>query len=212
VVWTSTSILTIPKYDPESHVWSITITRANHDRPITLRPAHLVLATSTLGPPYTPSIPDLDIFTGFSIHSSAFHGPEPYAGKRVLMVGAANTACDLARILAPMAASVTLLQRNPTCLILPDVSHAYWSAQYPPGLALEEADFRNSSPPGLVRSRRTKAWREAVLVDGGELDVASPEDARRKAILHAGGFRTWFGAHGEGALGEILSRFAGVLK
>ncbi len=62
-----------------------------------------------------PNLPELDgqaQFTGQILHSSAYSNPAPYNGQRVLVVGAGNSAVQIAVELA-QSAQVTLASRTP---------------------------------------------------------------------------------------------------
>ncbi len=56
--------------------------------------AGLIVANGTLSEPNLPSIPGH--FSGEYIHSSAYRSPRQFDGKRVLIVGAGNSGCDIA--------------------------------------------------------------------------------------------------------------------
>lgn len=50
-----------------------------------------------------PDIPGLENFSGHCLHSSAYRTPEAFAGQRVVVVGAANSAVQIAYELAGVA-------------------------------------------------------------------------------------------------------------
>lgn len=56
----------------------------------------VVSATGVFGSPRTPAIPGLDEFQGTVLHGHDYHGPEPFAGQRVMVVGNGPTGVDLA--------------------------------------------------------------------------------------------------------------------
>jgi cation diffusion facilitator CzcD-associated flavoprotein CzcO len=56
--------------------------------------AGLLIANGTLSEPNMPEFPGA--FAGELIHSSAYRDPEQFKGKRVLVVGAGNSGCDIA--------------------------------------------------------------------------------------------------------------------
>ncbi|BBZ28952.1 monooxygenase [Mycolicibacterium madagascariense] len=80
--------------------------------------AHVVVAT---GPAHTPSLPDWpgsESFAGEVLHSSAYRNPAPFAGKRVLVVGAGSSGMEIAHDLAKGgAAKVWLSVRTPPNLL-----------------------------------------------------------------------------------------------
>ncbi|PSS57322.1 NAD(P)/FAD-dependent oxidoreductase [Pseudomonas sp. BBP2017] len=63
----------------------------------------LVVASGGFSRPFTPSIPGLESFSGTCLHSSAYRTPEPFAGQSVVVVGAANSAVQIAYELAGFA-------------------------------------------------------------------------------------------------------------
>jgi putative flavoprotein involved in K+ transport len=79
----------------------------------TMLTAPLVIAASgAFGHPHRPGLPGLDSFTGAVLHSADYREPRPFAGQRVVVVGAANTAVQVGVELAEHA-TVTLATRAP---------------------------------------------------------------------------------------------------
>ncbi|MEV6596653.1 NAD(P)/FAD-dependent oxidoreductase [Actinoplanes sp. NPDC051346] len=75
--------------------------------------ARLVVgASGGFGAPHRPALPGLDGFTGTLLHAAEYRRPEPFTGKRVAVVGAGNSAVQIAAELAEVAA-VTLTSRAP---------------------------------------------------------------------------------------------------
>ncbi|ALX67306.1 flavin-containing monooxygenase [Microbacterium sp. XT11] len=70
----------------------------------------VVLANGTLAEPRIPSIPGE--FSGELLHSSAYKSATRFAGRRVLLVGAGNSGCDIAVDAVHHAASVDLSVRR----------------------------------------------------------------------------------------------------
>lgn len=70
----------------------------------------VILANGTLAEPNVPDFPGS--FTGELIHSSAYKHPEQLAGKRVLIVGAGNSGCDIAVDAVHHAAAVDMSVRR----------------------------------------------------------------------------------------------------
>lgn len=56
--------------------------------------AGVIIANGTLSEPNLPEFPGR--FTGEFIHSSAYRSPRQFDGKRVLIIGAGNSGCDIA--------------------------------------------------------------------------------------------------------------------
>ncbi|TRO57605.1 NAD(P)/FAD-dependent oxidoreductase [Streptomyces sp. IB201691-2A2] len=72
----------------------------------------LVAASGTFGRPYRPTLPGLGGFTGSVLHGADYRSPAPIAGQRVVVVGAGNSAVQIAAELAGVA-RVTLASRGP---------------------------------------------------------------------------------------------------
>lgn len=113
--WTNSYPSGRPTYDHEKQRWTLSISRNGNE--VILHPAHIVLATGTLGAPYIPELANRDAFTGEVLHSSQFRSAAPYKGRKVVVVGAGNSSIDVCQDLALAgAASVTMVQRSPTCV------------------------------------------------------------------------------------------------
>lgn len=72
----------------------------------------VVTATGGFGRPNRPALPGLDTFTGTVLHVSEYRRPEPFSGQRVVVVGAGNSAVQVAVELARVA-RVSLASRAP---------------------------------------------------------------------------------------------------
>ncbi|MFF1306546.1 flavin-containing monooxygenase [Streptomyces sp. NPDC058307] len=72
----------------------------------------VVAASGTFGHPYRPALPGLEEFTGTVLHAAQYRNPAPFAGQHVVVVGAGNSAVQIASELAG-AARVTLASRAP---------------------------------------------------------------------------------------------------
>jgi hypothetical protein len=69
----------------------------------------VVMATGYEHTPNIPEWPGLDTYTGEVVHSSQYRNPEPYAGKRVLVVGAGSSAMEIVHDVATGGASAAWL-------------------------------------------------------------------------------------------------------
>ncbi|MFK0242113.1 flavin-containing monooxygenase [Microbacterium sp. NPDC090281] len=76
----------------------------------TRRYAGVVLANGTLAEPNVPTFPGA--FTGELLHTSAYKSPDQLKGKRVLLIGAGNSGCDIAVDAVHHAASVDMSVRR----------------------------------------------------------------------------------------------------
>lgn len=80
------------------------------DGEISRRYAGVVIANGTLAEPQIPEFPGE--FTGELMHTSAYKHPSQLAGKRVLIIGAGNSGCDIAVDAVHHAASVDMSVRR----------------------------------------------------------------------------------------------------
>ena len=89
---------------------------ATADGPVRARA--VVVATGFDREPYVPPWPGRDGFTGELVHTAAYRRPDPYRGRRVLVVGAGNSAAEIALDVAEGgAAEVLLAVRTPPILL-----------------------------------------------------------------------------------------------
>lgn len=63
----------------------------------------VVVASGSFSRPYVPDICGLGMFKGRVLHSSQYRNPEPFHGERVVVIGAANSAVQIAYELAHVA-------------------------------------------------------------------------------------------------------------
>ncbi|MFF3171512.1 flavin-containing monooxygenase [Streptomyces sp. NPDC057900] len=61
-----------------------------------------------------PAVPGAEEFEGSALHSHAYRSPEPYAGRRVLVVGMGNSGCEIAAEISRTAARTFLSARDAT--------------------------------------------------------------------------------------------------
>jgi len=77
-----------------------------------LHAAGVVAATGSFGTPYVPVLPGKERFTGRPLHVANYRNPHEYAGERIVVVGAGNSAIQVGYELANVA-TVTLATRAP---------------------------------------------------------------------------------------------------
>ncbi len=85
---------------------------AHTDTGKTYTAPRLIAATGGFGTPNIPPLPGQADFTGNILHASRYQSPTDFAGQRVIVVGAGNSAVQIATELAETA-SVTLASRTP---------------------------------------------------------------------------------------------------
>jgi putative flavoprotein involved in K+ transport len=77
-----------------------------------LRATGIVAASGSFSSPHRPTFPGQESFTAELTHVADYRNPAPYAGKRVIVVGAGDSAAQVANELAPFA-QVTVAVRHP---------------------------------------------------------------------------------------------------
>lgn len=160
----------------------------------------VIAASGGFSRPHRPALPGLDGFTGQVLHSSDYRDPAPFAGQRVIVVGAGNSAVQIATELAGHA-RVTLATRAPIRFAPQrpfgkDVH--FWSAaagfdHLPIGHLLTKPPAAPVNDPGRYRaaihSGRPDQRRMFTAIDGDS--VRWPDGTRENVdtILLATGFR-----------------------
>jgi cation diffusion facilitator CzcD-associated flavoprotein CzcO len=72
----------------------------------------LVVATGIVSNPQRPRFPNQHAFAGPVMHSAEYRRPDPYAGERILVVGAGNSAGEISVELANAGAQVAVAVRS----------------------------------------------------------------------------------------------------
>jgi hypothetical protein len=93
-IWFGTEVVDV--VPAEDDKWDVTTRGARGGAERTQRYAGLVIANGHNWSPKLPSYEGLDGFAGRVIHASAYKDAAQLRGKRVLVVGAGNTGCDIA--------------------------------------------------------------------------------------------------------------------
>lgn len=200
VIWTSAELQPRPKYDEATHEWDVTIIRDGKEYKV--HPAHIIMATGTLGAPNVPKVIGEDVFKGRLFHSVQYNGPEELAGKRVVVIGAGNTGIDICQDLALTGVGeVTMVQRSSTCVMGRDFMTETLKHVFPEGVPMAVSDLRNAALPyGLLKKLNIKA-QPYVWQAQKEL-----HDKLRKAGIHLN-----MGPDGAGLFFLVLGRFGGTL-
>ena len=115
VPYWSSSTCRSASYDESTREWTVVVDRAGEE--VILRPKQLVLATGMSGKANLPNFPGQDRFLGDQHHSSQHPGPDKYAGKKAVVIGANNSAHDICAALWEAGADVTMVQRSSTHIV-----------------------------------------------------------------------------------------------
>jgi cation diffusion facilitator CzcD-associated flavoprotein CzcO len=97
---------------PDGH-WLVEVDRGGER--YTHTADELIVCSGHHREPFVPELPGS--FDGDQIHSVFYKHAEPFAGKRVLVVGGGNSACDIAVALAGVAEHVSLSMRSPQVIV-----------------------------------------------------------------------------------------------
>jgi putative flavoprotein involved in K+ transport len=122
-------------------------------REITLHPHHVVFALGNAGFPSIAAIPGAERFQGRQCHSSAHRGGEGLAGKKVAVIGANNSAHDIAADLVENGALPIMIQRSSTLVVRQQtmqqvmLAPVYSQAAVDSGITTEMADMLAISLP-----------------------------------------------------------------
>jgi dimethylaniline monooxygenase (N-oxide forming) len=94
--------------------WDVTTRRRHTAEERTERYAAVIVANGHhWAPKYPePAFPGAGAFTGEQLHSHDYRTPEPYAGKRVLILGIGNSAADIATDCSQVAARTLIAVRR----------------------------------------------------------------------------------------------------
>lgn len=94
VIRYSTTVVRVEPVDG-GRLWDVTVESAGGERD-TGRYAGVIIANGHNWYPKQPDYPGLDTFSGEVMHSADYKGADVLRGRRVLVVGAGNTGCDVA--------------------------------------------------------------------------------------------------------------------
>ena len=190
-VWNSTEC-TSARRDPASGTWTVQLTRG--DEQVTLHPEHVIMALGNAGFPRMPDIAGAESFKGPLLHSSAHPGGEGLAGERVIVIGANNSAHDIAMDLVIHGAQPVMIQRSSTHIIrqsnMTDVmlKPIYSEEAVAAGMTTDKADLMAASVPLRLQEPHARAtW-----------DQLKALEAPFYSALEEAGFAVDFGVDGTG--------------
>ncbi len=200
--WGST-ICRKASYDSAKGEWTVVVDRDGQE--VTLRPKQLVLATGLSGIKNKPSFPGMEDFLGLQYHSSEHTGGEVMGGKRVVIVGANNSAHDICVDMWEKRADVTMIQRSPTTVVKATALRRM--AEKGPfseqglrkGIDTGRADLMVASMP----------FRMKEPIDQANCEIVQEEDAEFYEKLAATGFMLDFGEDHTAIQGKYMRRASG---
>ena len=86
-----------------------------------LEPRFVVVATGYNGVANRPRFPGLAGFTGNVVHTETYKNPQPYVGRRTLVVGCGNSGAEIALDLAEQGIDVAMVVRGPVHVVPRDL-------------------------------------------------------------------------------------------
>jgi putative flavoprotein involved in K+ transport len=176
--------------------WFLVLTEDGRD----LRASGIVAASGSFSNPHRPSFPGEEAFTGELAHVADYRNPTPYAGKRVIVVGAGDSAAQVANELAPLA-TVTIASRHPLRFIPQrldgkdvhywlretgfDTLPAIWLSKITGGsVVTDSVGFEQTLAEGRIDRRPM-----FVALDGGRVVWSDGQREPVDAIILATGYR-----------------------
>ncbi|PWY78038.1 flavin-containing monooxygenase [Aspergillus sclerotioniger CBS 115572] len=113
--------LTSGSWDEDYRKWTLQL-RQQQGEQVTTRSitcSHVVMAVGAGGhEPVRPTYPGEDIYQGDILHTAQYKSPRQWEGKHAVIIGSANSAHDAAAdMVGTGMASITMVQRSPTCII-----------------------------------------------------------------------------------------------
>ena len=200
--WGSTTC-TSAQYDEAAGEWIVEVERGGEK--LTLRPKQLVLATGMSGKPNMPKFKGMDVFKGEQHHSSKHPGPDAYKGKKVVVIGANNSAHDICGALWEAGVDVTMVQRSSTHIVksnsLMDLAlgDLYSERAVASGMTTMKADLTFASIPYKILHEFQIPVYNAI----------KERDAEFYDRLEKRGFMLDFGDDGSGLFMKYLRRGSG---
>ncbi|AVS99860.1 FAD-dependent oxidoreductase [Paracidovorax avenae] len=200
--WPSTNCLNA-RFDEDRQEWEVTVERDGET--LVLRPKHLVFATGMSGKANVPRIRGQDVFQGEQQHSSQHPGPDAYAGRKVVVIGANNSAHDICAALWEHGADVTMVQRSSTHIVRSDslmeigLGDLYSERAVASGMTTKKADLTFASLP----------YRIMADFQVPVYDRIRERDAEFYRQLEATGFMLDFGDDDSGLFMKYLRRASG---
>jgi cation diffusion facilitator CzcD-associated flavoprotein CzcO len=197
-VWTGTEFLGARWHEQEKF-WHARVKRG--DGTIrTLKVRHIVFANGGIvGTPRHPTFKGLENFAAKVIHSHDYKSGEEYRGKSVTIIGAGNTAHDIAQDLHGYGAKVTMVQRGSITVFSVDAVTINHALYYKEGIPLEDCDLiaNSTNYPVLLRSFQLNVQKMLQI------------DAELHKGLKARGFKLDNGPHEAGHQLKIRAQHGG---
>ncbi|MEM6386408.1 MAG: NAD(P)/FAD-dependent oxidoreductase [Pseudomonadota bacterium] len=156
-------------FDETSQTWTAEL--VNGEQTTILKPTHLVMALGLSGFARTPKFEGQNLFKGPQMHSSAYKGGAAMAGQNVVIVGANNSAHDIASDLVRFEAKPIMVQRSSTLVVDQSdyceriLGPLYSAEAVQRGITTDKADILQAAMPlRLLEPAHRKLW-DAIRQD-----------------------------------------------
>ncbi|MDF2097390.1 NAD(P)/FAD-dependent oxidoreductase [Aquibaculum arenosum] len=164
VYWGGTECVSA-RFDESEQRWTVELLRDG--RPVTLRPTQLVFATGAYGPPKRLQLAGQEDFRGEVLHSSQYSDGSGYAGKKVVVIGAASSGHDVSVDLWEAGAEVTMIQRSPTTVVRSETLmkfafDIYSEEAVAQGIDVDTADLMAAATPFALLPPSQKALYDRI--------------------------------------------------
>ena len=170
-IWTDTE-LTCANFEDANGCWMVELLRA--EQRMKLKPKHIVLALGLSGFPRTPEFAGHTVFQGPQMHSSKYQGGANFSGKDVVVVGANNSAHDIAKDLVEHGARPIMIQRSTTLVVDQSdyceriLGPLYSAEAVARGISTEKADILQASVPLKLLEKDQKMLWDEIRKDRSE--------------------------------------------
>ncbi len=157
----------------------------------------VVAASGSFGNPHTPRLPGQDTYTGDILHVADYRSPAKYSGQRVVVVGAGNSAIQVAHELADHAAVTVATLRTPAFVSQvvggQDLHHWFGTTGFDrmpgawlagPPLVLDTGDYQNAYDAGRLDQRPMFS-----SLDGDSVVWADGRTEHTDTVILATGYR-----------------------
>ena len=140
--------ITAAQFDDDNALWHI---RSEQNGKVTsFSVPHIVFAVGTSGFAHIPQIEGAPLFQGKQMHSSTYRSGSAFSGQSVVIIGATNSAHDIAVDLVKHGAKPTLIQRSSTHVVphqiyLDTILAPLYGPEH--NRALADADFLSVATP-----------------------------------------------------------------
>lgn len=153
-----------------------------------------------MGVPFTPKVENSELFAGETLHGASYQGGKAFKDKRVIVLGAGNTAADICQDLHfHGAAAVTMVQRSVTCVVSDTFVREEFDLAWPDDVPVPISDFKAAAMPnGLLRQISIANQEQALAID---------RDMHRS--LEEKGLRLTYGPQGAGQKLLVFERLGG---